>query len=66
MSVLSDKVESVAGMVPDGWWDDARVAGGSGELVRRIVREFGVSEFVGFHAATIVVRRVGVARGWLS
>lgn len=66
MSETARKVESVARLVPDDWYDSARVAGGSGALTRRIVRELGVSEFVAFHATTVVVRRVGVARGWLS
>lgn len=62
---IGQKVERVAGLVPDSWWDDARREGGNA-LALRVRREFGVGELVAFEVASVVARRVGVARGWLS
>ena len=65
MESIGQKVERVAGLVPDSWWDDSRREGGTA-LALRIKREFGVGELVAFEVASVVARRVAVARGWVA
>jgi hypothetical protein len=62
---IGQKVERVAGLVPDSWFDDARREGGNA-LVLRVRREFGVGDLVAFEVASVVARRVAVARGWVA
>jgi hypothetical protein len=65
MESIGQKVERVAGLVPDSWWDDARREGGNA-LALRVRREFGVGDLVAFEVASVVARRVAVARGWVA
>lgn len=65
METVASKVARVAELVPNSWFDDARREGGTA-LALRIKREFGVGELVAFEVASVVARRVGVLRGWLS